>query len=813
MGRLDTHKRLFLSLLCLGYWLVLWIGTTQAEDVPESIVDDTSTARVIGNPSSFSRDFLKFAEEVGRQKIILAQDLALMRNHAETEKLIEEIASTTHEFTKKSSESILASPKGTRNLLEIKEQVQKHQVSINKLKRLVTFDIDMLSKWEHNWLQLDDELRRWQTIVDQDNRLSTPAESDLSELLLTINSGLEIVNVKSRYLSGLMSEMRTIDENLFALVYQVDTRLKRDLLSGPQQTSPRILSSDFFQQFDAQLWKDLFSSTQSYIQIKLLSLKDPRNHILIILFGGAVLALAFLLRSLKSAHSGFIQIFQQRPLASSYFLTIHCYLMYLVISNSPKPLLNTLSVFLLFVAISRLVNFYLTDERNRSFLKNLILFLGVMIFMQMVNPPDAIIRLVVLLATIFGIIFCLYHAYRMHRVARKSFNFYLSLAIAAFLLLVFGMVAYGFDEVAVQLFVLTVTSCIYAMDTWMLYLLLSCLIGVGVKAISTRIIINNSDAIVKHLQPVLFAICGTLFTLFTLAKWYVFPSEAAAFSAIFSSEWSIGSLSVQPQLIAQTGLIVYATFLVTRASKGILQQTVLPHYDIDTGVQFSIVRLVNYFFILVAFIMLLLLLGIELTKLTIFGSALGIGVGFGLQAIVNNFASGLILLFERPVKVGDTVQIGNDIGEVQHIGLRSTLIKTYNNAEIVVPNSNLITGQVINWSLTEKQIRLDISVGTAYGSDIEKVLKILKECGVNHPLVLSQPSPKALFLRFGESSLDFELRVWLHNYSDRFDVLSEINGDIENEFALNGIKIPFPQRDLHFKSNKNNMEDIVPANK
>ncbi|MFT5730017.1 MAG: potassium efflux system protein [Desulforhopalus sp.] len=247
--------------------------------------------------------------------------------------------------------------------------------------------------------------------------------------------------------------------------------------------------------------------------------------------------------------------------------------------------------------------------------------------------------------------------------------------------------------------------------------------------------------------------------------------------------------------------------------KGILKQTILPAYGIDIGVQFSIIRLVSYFVSLIVFIVLLSVLGIELTKLTIFGSALGIGVGFGLQAVVNNFVSGLILLFERPIKIGDTVQISNEIGVVQNVGLRATVIQTFGNAEIVIPNSDLVTGQVINWSLTEKRVRLDIPVGVSYSSDVDQVLEILQELGYEHPLVMSQPPPKSLFLGFGDNSLNFELRVWLNNYIDKFDVLSELNREIEYEFSQKGIKIPYPQRDLHLKSNDISSLDMVVNNK
>jgi len=227
---------------------------------------------------------------------------------------------------------------------------------------------------------------------------------------------------------------------------------------------------------------------------------------------------------------------------------------------------------------------------------------------------------------------------------------------------------------------------------------------------------------------------------------------------------------------------------------------VLPRYGAEKGVQLSITRLAHYAILTIGFLIMLNVLGFQLNQLAILGGALGVGIGFGLQAIVNNFASGLILLFERPLKVGDTIQIGSEFGEVKNLGLRATIIQTFDNAEIVVPNSDLITGQVTNWTLAERRVRVRVPVGVAYGTDVTKVLEILVACAKANPTVLGTPKPMAVFLAFGSSSLDFELRVWISEYLEKIQVLSDLNQDIENEFAINNIEIPFPQTDLHLRS-------------
>jgi small-conductance mechanosensitive channel len=178
--------------------------------------------------------------------------------------------------------------------------------------------------------------------------------------------------------------------------------------------------------------------------------------------------------------------------------------------------------------------------------------------------------------------------------------------------------------------------------------------------------------------------------------------------------------------------------------------------------------------------------------------ALGVGIGFGLQTIVNNFVSGLILIFERPIKVGDAIETPDYFGRVRRIGIRASVIRSYDGAEIVVPNGELISKAVTNWTGTDENRRLDIPIGVAYGTDPEQVLEILRGVARAHPRVADVPPPDAQMIRFGDSSLDFQLRAWCV-MEHRVDVASDLHVAINRELAAAGISIPFPQRDLHIK--------------
>ncbi|UCD81001.1 MAG: mechanosensitive ion channel family protein, partial [Desulfobacterales bacterium] len=264
--------------------------------------------------------------------------------------------------------------------------------------------------------------------------------------------------------------------------------------------------------------------------------------------------------------------------------------------------------------------------------------------------------------------------------------------------------------------------------------------------------------------------------------------------------FTVGTQKVTIGLILTALGLLYGAFLVSWAIQAILMEDVFSRRGLDPGARMSIARLIHYALVLVGFILALFALGFDLKNITILGGALGVGIGFGLQTIVNNFVCGLIMLFERPVKVGDTIELNGQQGIIKKVGLRSTVVQTYDNSEIVVPNSDLITNQVTNWTLGERLSRIRIPVGVAYGSDVPLVMNTIRECAADNQTVLKHPAPKVLFVNFGDSSLDFELRVWVADFDTRLQVVSELHQEIDRRFRELNIEIPFPQTDLHLRS-------------
>jgi len=253
-------------------------------------------------------------------------------------------------------------------------------------------------------------------------------------------------------------------------------------------------------------------------------------------------------------------------------------------------------------------------------------------------------------------------------------------------------------------------------------------------------------------------------------------------------------------LLIQTVLILLIFIVFSKLFVRFLKRKVFSAYKIREGLQESISRVIYYIFIILGVLIALDHLGINMTTLAALGAVLMVGIGFGLQNITSNFISGLILLFERPIQVGDFIEVTDIFGKVTAINARSTTVNTIDNVTMIVPNSQFVSEILINWSYKDPRIRLHIRVGVSYGSDVELVRETLLEVGKSHPDILENPEPVVLFYEFGESSLNFDLIVWTDKTLRQFYIRSDLNFATVHAFRKKGIEIPFPQRDLHIKS-------------
>ncbi len=291
-----------------------------------------------------------------------------------------------------------------------------------------------------------------------------------------------------------------------------------------------------------------------------------------------------------------------------------------------------------------------------------------------------------------------------------------------------------------------------------------------------------------------------------------FASPSSAFPSLRSIDFDfyrvftrayfrVGGLPVTPILVIKLIIFLLLLLAVARRVRVLLQSKLLVYTSMDIGQRDALGHLTYYLIVAFGLIIGLESLGVNLGSLLVLGGAVGIGVGLGLQNVANNFVSGLILLLERPIKLGDRVEVAGMNGDVIRIAGRSTWVRTNDNVVIILPNSQFTSNPVTNWTANDRQVRFTVPVGVAYGSDPDEVRQILLKVGASHADVLRDPPPSVLFVGFGDNSLNFELTVWTIRHVQTPKVLiSDLNFAIFRAFREHSIEIPFPQRDVYLKS-------------
>jgi small-conductance mechanosensitive channel len=274
--------------------------------------------------------------------------------------------------------------------------------------------------------------------------------------------------------------------------------------------------------------------------------------------------------------------------------------------------------------------------------------------------------------------------------------------------------------------------------------------------------------------------------------------------------FDVGDFRIIPGRILWALLVFGVIVILSSWVRSQLENNWLKMTTMGQGARDAMITIIGYIMFVIALLSGLSVAGFDFGNIAIIAGALSVGIGFGLQNIVNNFVSGLILLFERPIRKGDWIEVGGTEGYVKDIHIRSTRIQTFDRSDVIVANSELISNQVTNWVLSSKSGRAIVPVGVAYGTDTEKVRDILLAIAEENESVSksnAMPKPLVLFREFGDSSLNFELRIFLHNVDSRLRIVSELNFAIDKSFREEGIEIPFPQRDLHVKSMPDNFSN------
>lgn len=265
--------------------------------------------------------------------------------------------------------------------------------------------------------------------------------------------------------------------------------------------------------------------------------------------------------------------------------------------------------------------------------------------------------------------------------------------------------------------------------------------------------------------------------------------------------FKVGALPITPLFFLKSAAFLVLLIFISKILQRLVLARVLDRLNIASSLKFAIGRFATYLFFLIGLFVGIQSLGVNLNSLVIFGGAVGVGVGLGLQNVVSNFVAGLILLIEQPIRIGDRIETGGILGDVVRIAARSTWIRTNDNVVIIVPNNHFIDNSVTNWTANDPTVRISLPVGVSYSSDAEVVRRLLLAAAAAHPDVLKDPAPDVVFTDYGDNSINFQLRVWTASHAHTPVTLkSDLYFSLFKTFNEQGIELPFPQRDLHIRS-------------
>lgn len=424
--------------------------------------------------------------------------------------------------------------------------------------------------------------------------------------------------------------------------------------------------------------------------------------------------------------------------------------------------------------------------------------------LRTIELPGALLRPLLAIAAAAGALGLALLAGRRPEPGRPRLGFRVSVALAAAVLATVVLLQLvGYDSLARWLFDAgAITALVGYVITFLVRLGRGALRALldGPAAARLPALARVGPELAHRLSGLLALVLIAGGALYGLTVWELYDTPGEAWRDLVARGVTVGEARITLGALLLAVAAIYAALQVSWAVRALLDDAVLERRQLDRGVGNTVKTLLHYLVVTLGLLVALAFLGVDLSSLAIVAGAFGIGIGFGLQDLAGNFVSGLVLLFERPVRVGDVVVIDGDWGTVSRIGLRSTVVTTFDRAEIIVPNADLVSKKVTNWTLSDVTARVIVPIGVAYGSDPVQVLEILREVADGHPEALAEPEPMVLFVGFGDSSLDFELRVWIRDIQRRLATATDLRVTLERRLREAGIQIPFPQRDLHLRS-------------
>lgn len=767
------------------------------------------------------QELINKADEAESEKNILPDKLKELTNIKDLDSQISFLKDSFNQYKTQFKDKEKKDKDNTdiESIVNLRGSVKEILDSISELKKVIVERIKKFENLNQSWLEKKDywlKLQKNNSFIGKKEELY--ARDQFSKGIKTSEEAIKLFNdFNTAPTSNLYQKVSELEKDNKKLIEELDKFVNELRSRLFKKTANAMLSTKYFKEF-----KNLISN-ENNIELNLdkkVTAIDIFNNYGWIFILQIILAIIIGLY-LKNVNENFMKGFGLNFLHINYICSSIIISVLLgipfVLENYP-PILKL--IYTLLICVSSAFIFYgkISKKNLRPSIILVFTLYGLYKLFDLANIPLVLSRLVLAIVSISAGIYFFkmndekiedYGDEKEEQEDEVSLKIKLvNKIIGIFLIVAFILQLAGYASLANHIFHVTLKTIIIILLAWVtLDFFKGCvniiftnnIISECVKIITpdSKSIINRCNSLVS-LVIIFFVFAGTL------SAWGFYDNTWLAVKAIMSLGFVVQDTKITLGSICWAIFLFCVTLCVSFVVRTALEKDFYPKKNIESGIGNSINRLIYYSFIIIAFVIAMGVLGISLQSLMVIIGALGVGIGFGLQNIVNNFASGLILLFERSIKVGDIVVVNGTWGTVKHLGLRATIIQTFANAEMIVPNSDLVSGTVNNWTMTNRQTRFTIKVGVAYGTDISLVKKVLLKIASDNVNVLKEPAPGVVFTEFGDSSLNIELRCWVKDISVMWKTQEEVMCEIDKKFKENNITIPFPQRDLYIKEMPSN---------
>jgi potassium efflux system protein len=676
-----------------------------------------------------------------------------------------------------------------------KDTIRLNEVDLEHIIEPLSKEIKKLAEERKQWLAERKRWQEWESYLLKDEALDE-VKTIIASAQKTIASALLLINQQLQPLLALLQKSGDVDGTINRLIAELDgLTLARRRALLVDETVP-LFSWTYLSQLKNLTWFELQRGVQTIAWPKPEFYKNQGWIMVLQILAALVVILIIFWYRDRLKESERWRFLTERPLATGVFLGIYPF----------YPLMEALpaSLHLLYMTVGglafvRLLSGLMGEFWQRLLLIALLFFVVSLQMFYFINLPSPLIRLHVFFGALVGLVLCYWRAGVSAREGSPWTTWLFRLGDVFFLVVLIGELV-GHPLFAEYLFRSGLRTIGFILVSW-LVIHIAC--G-GVEGLVHSALLQNFPLVREHTKGIVGRVTRFVTVIISgvalamiLMVWGVYDNPLASIQGILSWGFTIGSQKISVRLVLIAAACLYASFLLSWVLQSLLMQGPSAKGKIGPGEKQSLASLIHYALVFVGVLLALAVLGIDLTQITIMLGALGVGIGFGLQQVVNNLVCGIILLVERPIRVGDYIEHGNQWAEVKKIGLRATRVLTFDRADIWIPNGDLITREVINWTFSDRFARLKLPVGVAYGTDTDQVLKILMEVANEDKAVVQYPAPYAFFNGFGDSSLNFELRVYLLDLDNWFTVWGRLYQEIERKLREAGITIPFPQRDLH----------------